>query len=80
VPLSDAYVTISCHFADVPSTMNLIRAYQKVCSSQSNNWRIYKRIIVTRYSLIYLSNLYQQGQYQPPVDYSQTVDREEMSE
>jgi hypothetical protein len=57
--------------------MNLIRAYQKVGSSQQNNWRIYKRIVVTRYSLVYLSNLYRQGQYQPPVDYSQTIDQEE---
>ncbi|KAI9273524.1 hypothetical protein EDC94DRAFT_511181 [Helicostylum pulchrum] len=46
--------------------MNFIRAYQKTCSSQSNVWRIYKRLVVTRYSSKYLAEIYQAGDYLPP--------------
>ncbi|KAI9487485.1 MAG: hypothetical protein EXX96DRAFT_471390 [Benjaminiella poitrasii] len=64
----------SNQIATVSQTINLIRAYQKACSSQLSKWRIYKRVVVTRYSLKYLSTLYRQGLYQPPVDFAQTED------
>lgn len=62
----------SCHGLDVTKKMNLIRAYQKACSSQANNWRIYKRLVVTRESISYLSAIYRRKEYQSPVDFSQT--------
>jgi hypothetical protein len=60
--------------------MNLIRAYQKACSSQLDTWKIYKRVVVTRYSIIYLSSIYKADQYQPPVDFSETEEGKQCSE
>ncbi|KAI8643027.1 hypothetical protein BD408DRAFT_415460 [Parasitella parasitica] len=60
--------------------MNLIRAYQKACSAQPNTWKIYKRIVVTRYSSRYLSSLYKADQYQPPVAFSETEEGKQCSE
>lgn len=65
---------------DVRKTMNLIRAYQKACSSQLNTWRIYKRLVVTKYSLQYLSKIYRAGQYLPPVDFSLTEEGKQINE
>ncbi|KAG2206740.1 hypothetical protein INT47_003682 [Mucor saturninus] len=61
-------------------TMDLIRAYQKTCSSQLNNWRVYKRLVVTRNSLTFLSSIYRGGDYLPPVDYRLTEEGKQMSE
>jgi hypothetical protein len=60
--------------------MGLIRAYQKTCSSQLNTWRIYKRLVVTKYSLKYLSTIYRNGHYVPPVEYSLTEEGKQISE
>ncbi|CAO3629040.1 unnamed protein product [Mucor hiemalis] len=61
-----------CTLADVQKTMGLIRAYQKTCSSQMNSWRIHKRLVVTKFSLQYLANIYRADQYLPPVDFALT--------
>ncbi|KAI8340377.1 hypothetical protein EDC96DRAFT_449880 [Choanephora cucurbitarum] len=52
--------------------MGLIRAYQKTTSSQTNAWRVYKRLVVTIQSLDYLSTIYREGNYQPPVGFAET--------
>ncbi|KAK4513383.1 uncharacterized protein ATC70_005381 [Mucor velutinosus] len=71
----------SCQSSDrIPQTMNLIRAYQKACASQLNTWRVYKRVVVTRYSLSYFSSLYRAHQYAPPVDFSETEEGKQCSE
>lgn len=60
--------------------MDLIRAYQKTCSSQLNGWRVHKRLVVTRNSLSYLSGIYKSGDYLPPVDYRLTEEGKQLSE
>ncbi|CAO3656012.1 unnamed protein product [Mucor fragilis] len=71
----------SCQSSDrIPQTMNLIRAYQKACASQLNTWRVYKRVVVTRYSLSYFSSLYRANQYLPPVDFGETEEGKQCSE
>ncbi|KAI7906808.1 uncharacterized protein BX663DRAFT_548947 [Cokeromyces recurvatus] len=65
--LSDSYETMN-----TAQTMNLIRIYQKTCLSQPNTWRTYKRIVIVKYSLKYISTLYRQGQYQPPIEFTET--------
>ncbi|KAI8890508.1 TPR-like protein [Backusella circina FSU 941] len=58
----------------VPDTMSLIRAYQKICSSQGAMWRREKRLLVTKSSQEYLSRIYRNNAYQPPVDFDLTED------
>ncbi|KAI8971935.1 hypothetical protein BDF20DRAFT_709137 [Mycotypha africana] len=66
--------------ANVPRTMNLIRAYQKICSSQTSVWRSTKRLAVTKYSANYLSEIYRAGYYQAPIDYSVTEEGKHINE
>lgn len=77
----EAKTTCSCQSSDrIPQTMNLVRAYQKACASQLNTWRVYKRVVVTSYSLKYFSSLYRAAQYVPPVDFSETEEGKQCSE
>ncbi|KAL9556166.1 hypothetical protein MBANPS3_001996 [Mucor bainieri] len=61
-------------------TLHLVRAYQKACASQLTSWRVYKRVVVTRYALRYFSSLYKAHQYVPPVDFSETEEGKQCSE
>ncbi|KAF7726682.1 hypothetical protein EC973_008556 [Apophysomyces ossiformis] len=47
----------------VANTLDILRTYQKLTSSQAISWRIHKRMVVARYSLKYLSNTYRRGEY-----------------
>ena len=60
--------------------MGLIRAYQKTTSSQTNAWRVYKRLVVTIQSLDYLSTIYREGNYQPPVGFTETEEGKHINE
>jgi hypothetical protein len=54
--------------------MSIIRAYQKVCSSQGAMWRRERRLLVTKSSQEYLSSIYRNNAYQPPIDFELTDD------
>ncbi|KAI8341225.1 hypothetical protein BC941DRAFT_203015 [Chlamydoabsidia padenii] len=60
------------------SIQALLRAYQKITSSQPSHWRVYKRTVITKYSLDYLSSSYRRNQYSPPplTDDSVEMDQE----
>ncbi|GAA5816925.1 hypothetical protein MFLAVUS_010460 [Mucor flavus] len=53
----------------VPSSdlLEFMRQYQKMTVIQPAIWRTQKRMVVTRYSLRFVSTLYRQGQYRVPV-------------
>ena len=48
-----------------------MRQYQKQTATQPSNWRLQKRLIITRYSLRYLSKIYRSGDYEPPISQQQ---------
>ncbi|KAG0194864.1 hypothetical protein DFQ28_002939 [Apophysomyces sp. BC1034] len=52
----------------VANTLDILRAYQKLTNSQVFSWRIHKRMVVTRHSLKYLSDMYRHGDYTLPSD------------
>ncbi|KAI8380198.1 hypothetical protein BD560DRAFT_7187 [Blakeslea trispora] len=60
--------------------MGFIRAYQKTTSSQTNAWRIYKRLVITTQSTEYLSTIYRENRYQPPVGFAETEEGKRMDE
>ncbi|KAI8976798.1 hypothetical protein BDB01DRAFT_802608 [Pilobolus umbonatus] len=74
--LSDQYV----HRLEVPHVMCLIRAYTKLGMNRSNSWKTHKRLIVSKYSAIYLSNAYACHQYEPPVEFGTLDESKSLSE
>ncbi|KAI8352851.1 hypothetical protein EDC96DRAFT_447489 [Choanephora cucurbitarum] len=48
-----------------------MRQYQKQTATQPSNWRLQKRLIITRHSLSYLSKIYRSGDYEPPISQQQ---------
>ncbi|CAO3594625.1 unnamed protein product [Absidia cylindrospora] len=57
----------------------LLRAYQKITSSQPSHWRTYKRAVITRFSLDYLSSSYRRNEYCPPPLTDQSVEMDDES-
>ncbi|CEI87832.1 hypothetical protein RMCBS344292_02240 [Rhizopus microsporus] len=51
---------------DVSSLLGFIRQYQRIVNTQANNWRIDKRMVLTRHAIQFVSNSYRTGQYVPP--------------
>ncbi|KAI9492654.1 hypothetical protein BDB00DRAFT_873233 [Zychaea mexicana] len=56
------------HDSDHKLTLDFVRAYQKVTMAQPFSWRIYKRMVIAKYSAQYISYLYSEDEYTPPTD------------
>ena len=48
---------------NVPSTLEILREYQRVTANQSTLWRLEKRLKIAQQSLKYLSEAYRHGNY-----------------
>lgn len=60
------YLMMMDRGADVGSTLEMLRAYQRVTASQPLAWRQSRRIKMAEQSLRYLCNVYRKGDYCPP--------------
>ncbi|KAI8348866.1 hypothetical protein BD560DRAFT_237956 [Blakeslea trispora] len=58
------------------SLLRFIRQYQKQTATQPNNWRLQKRLVITRHSLSYLSKVYRSGNYESPASQKQQQEGE----
>jgi hypothetical protein len=54
-----------------------MRQYQNITALQPTNWRIQKRLTITRHSLRYVSQVYRQGQYVLPASILQTEEEQD---
>ncbi|KAI9243729.1 hypothetical protein BDA99DRAFT_529892 [Phascolomyces articulosus] len=56
--------------SDSKITVEFIRAYQKLTMTQPLTWKIYKRMVIAKFSAQYLSYLYTEDEYTPSVEFS----------
>ncbi|KAG1455959.1 hypothetical protein G6F56_006943 [Rhizopus delemar] len=58
------------------SLFEFIRQYQKVTSTQPNNWRIEKRMVLTRHAIRFSSDCYREGRYVLPANVASEEERQ----